>query len=77
MTALARQRCKFFGKLFAEPNDTSTASCKDLSVRKRLSINELALNQTLRAAQQPKAAVRLELLPTPCPVGVDNIMFVF
>jgi hypothetical protein len=27
---LARQRCNFFGKLFAEPKDISTASVRDL-----------------------------------------------
>jgi hypothetical protein len=31
--ALARQRYKFFGKLFAEPEDVNIAALKDLSLR--------------------------------------------
>jgi hypothetical protein len=49
--ALARQRYKFFRALFADPKDISTASLKDPCLRKRHSINEVVLNELLRAVQ--------------------------
>jgi hypothetical protein len=57
---LARQRYNFFGKLFAEPKDISTASLKDLS----LFVRGIALMKYLGLYNKPKAAVHPENLPT-------------
>jgi hypothetical protein len=48
--ALAHQHYNFFGKLFAEPKDITTASFKDMCLHKRHRTNELMLNEVLRAA---------------------------
>jgi hypothetical protein len=62
---LARQRYKFFGKLFAEPKDISIASLKDLPlfVRGTGLINLCRENNT-GLHNKSKAAVHPELLPT-------------